>query len=234
MSEDKKLNILLAEDDKNLGTVLQAYLDAKGYKCTLCVNGKEAVDQYKEDQQNIGFIILDVMMPIMDGFSVAREIRETDQTTPILFLTAKTLQEDVMEGFNVGGDDYLTKPFHMDELLARIEAIIRRSGNKEEEEADAYTIGKYEFDVTRNILNFEGKDQKLTSKESSLLSLLCAHRNKTLDRSVALKKIWFDDSYFNARSMDVYVTKLRKYLKGDSSIEILNVHGVGFKLIAPE
>ena len=170
----------------------------------------------------------------MDGFSVAREIRETDQTTPILFLTAKTLQEDVMEGFNVGGDDYLTKPFHMDELLARIEAIIRRSGNKQEEEADAYTIGKYEFDVTRNILNFEGKDQKLTSKESSLLSLLCAHRNKTLDRSVALKKIWFDDSYFNARSMDVYVTKLRKYLKGDSSIEILNVHGVGFKLIAPE
>lgn len=228
--EKNKLNILLAEDDKNLGTVLKAYLDAKNYNCTLCVNGKEALEESKQNDYN--FIILDVMMPIMDGFSVAKAIRETDTEVPILFLTAKSLQEDVMEGFNAGGDDYLTKPFNMEELLARIEAILRRSqANKAPKQVDFYEIGKYSFDVTRHILSIDGNDQKLTSKEASLLELLCAHENQTLDRSEALKKIWFDDSYFNARSMDVYVTKLRKYLKGDPEIEILNVHGVGFKLI---
>lgn len=228
--ENKKLNILLAEDDKNLGTVLKAYLDAKGFHCTLCVNGKEALEHYKENE--FDFLILDVMMPVMDGFTLAKEIRETDTNVPILFLTAKSLQDDVMEGFNVGGDDYLTKPFHMDELLARIEAILRRSNNKKAaKNVDFYTIGNYKFDVVRHILSFDGVDQKLTSKEASLLELLCASKNETLDRSEALKKIWFDDSYFNARSMDVYVTKLRKYLKADPTIEILNVHGVGFKLI---
>ncbi len=228
--ENKKLNILLAEDDKNLGMVLKAYLDAKNYNCTLCVNGKEALDQYK--QEEFDFVILDVMMPVMDGFSVAREIRETDKVTPILFLTAKSLQEDVLEGFEVGADDYLSKPFHMDELLARIEAIIRRVDSKKfAKKVDFYTIGKYSFDVVRNILSIGGVDQKLTSKEAALLEMLCINVNETMDRSEALKKIWFDDSYFNARSMDVYVTKLRKYLKGDPMIEILNVHGVGFKLI---
>lgn len=231
--ENSSLNILLAEDDKNLGTVLKAYLDAKNYQCTLCVNGKEALEQYKEN--NFDFLIFDVMMPVMDGFTLAREIRETDTDTPILFLTAKSLQEDVMEGFEAGADDYLAKPFHMDELLARIEAILRRAQSKKSTKSvDSYTIGKYSFDVVRHILSFEGVDQKLTSKEASLLELLCANKNETLDRSEALKKIWLDDSYFNARSMDVYVTKLRKYLKGDPSIEILNVHGVGFKLITSD
>jgi len=228
--EDKNISILLAEDDKNLGTVLKAYLDAKHYNCTLCVNGKEALEHYKKDE--FDFIILDVMMPILDGFSVAREIRENDKDTPILFLTAKSLQEDVMEGFEVGADDYLSKPFHMDELLARLEAIMRRTDNKKTaKKVDSYVIGKYSFDVIRNILSIGGVDQKLTSKEAALLEMLCANVNETMDRSEALKKIWFDDSYFNARSMDVYVTKLRKYLKGDPTIEILNVHGVGFKLI---
>ena len=227
---DKKMNILLAEDDKNLGTVLKAYLDAKSYDCTLCVNGKEALEHYQQGE--FDFLILDVMMPVMDGFTLARTIRETDKSTPILFLTAKSLQEDVMEGFEVGADDYLSKPFHMDELLARIEAIFRRANSKKSNvNAESYVIGKYTFDTIRHILTFEGKDQKLTSKEAELLKLLCANENETLDRSEALKKIWLDDSYFNARSMDVYVTKLRKYLKGDPSIEILNVHGVGFKLI---
>lgn len=231
--EKNKLNILLAEDDKNLGTVLKAYLDAKNYQCTLCVNGKEALEAYKENE--FDFLILDVMMPIMDGFTLAREIREKDKITPILFLTAKSLQEDVMEGFNVGADDYLSKPFHMDELLARIEAILRRAqAKKSAKSADSYVIGKYSFDVTRHILSSDGQDHKLTSKEAALLEMLCANKNETLDRSEALKKIWLDDSYFNARSMDVYVTKLRKYLKGDSSIEILNVHGVGFKLITSD
>ena len=229
--KNEKINILLAEDDKNLGTVLKAYLDAKNYSCTLCVNGKEALDHYNKDE--FDFVILDVMMPVMDGFTVAKNIRENDKETPILFLTAKSLQEDVMEGFEVGADDYLSKPFHMDELLARMEAIIRRTeAKKTTKKVDSYVIGKYSFDVVRNILSIDGQDQKLTSKEAALLEMLCANVNETMDRSAALKKIWFDDSYFNARSMDVYVTKLRKYLKGDPSIEILNVHGVGFKLIS--
>lgn len=228
--EKSNIRILLAEDDKNLGTVLKAYLEAKNYKCTLCVNGKEALETFKKDE--FDFIILDVMMPIMDGFTTAKEIRETNTEVPVLFLTAKSLQEDVMQGFNVGGDDYLTKPFNMEELLARIEAILRRSKtSKAPKQVDFYDIGNYRFDVNRHILSIDGQDQKLTSKEAALLELLCASKNQTLDRSEALKKIWFDDSYFNARSMDVYVTKLRKYLKADPDIEILNVHGVGFKLI---
>jgi len=186
--EKNKLNILLAEDDKNLGTVLKAYLDAKNYQCTLCVNGKEALEAYKENE--FDFLILDVMMPIMDGFTLAREIREKDKITPILFLTAKSLQEDVMEGFNVGADDYLSKPFHMDELLARIEAILRRAqAKKSAKSADSYVIGKYSFDVTRHILSSDGQDHKLTSKEAALLEMLCANKNETLDRSEALKKI---------------------------------------------
>jgi DNA-binding response OmpR family regulator len=172
------------------------------------------------------------MMPIKDGFTLAREIRETDKNIPILFLTAKSLQEDKMEGFKIGADDYLTKPFSMEELLVRIEAILRRTqANKPNVNKEFFTIGKFTFDVTRHILSADGVSHKLTSKEAELLKMLCAKQNETLDRSEALKQIWHDDSYFNARSMDVYVTKLRKYLKSDPSIEILNVHGVGFKLI---
>jgi len=228
--ENEKMNILLAEDDKNLGTVLKAYLDAKNYKSTLCVNGQEALEEFNKESYD--FLILDVMMPILDGFSVAREIRSTNADIPILFLTAKSLQEDIMEGFNVGADDYITKPFHMEELLARIEAISKRTEKKKSlKKSNTYTIGKYTFDVVRNVLTADDGEQKLTSKEAALLELLCLNMNETMDRSEALKKIWLDDSYFNARSMDVYVTKLRKYLKGDPGIEILNVHGIGFKLI---
>jgi len=228
--EKKDIKILLAEDDKNLGTVLKAYLDAKKYKTTLCVNGQEALEEYQKGEYD--FLILDVMMPIKDGFTLAREIRETDKNIPILFLTAKTLQEDKMEGFKIGADDYLSKPFSMEELLVRIEAILRRTqANKPNKNKEFFTIGKFRFDVTRHILSTEGDSHKLTSKEAELLKMLCAKKNETLDRSEALKQIWHDDSYFNARSMDVYVTKLRKYLKSDPTIEILNVHGVGFKLI---
>lgn len=228
--EQQEIKILLAEDDKNLGTVLKAYLDAKKFKTTLRVNGLEALDEFNKGEYD--FLILDVMMPVKDGFTLAREIRETNKDIPILFLTAKSLQEDKMEGFKIGADDYLTKPFSMEELLVRIEAILRRTqAHKESTNKEFFTIGKFSFDVTRHILSADGESQKLTSKEAELLKMLCARRNETLDRSEALKKIWHDDSYFNARSMDVYVTKLRKYLKSDPSIEILNVHGVGFKLI---
>jgi DNA-binding response OmpR family regulator len=226
--EKQDIKILLAEDDKNLGTVLKAYLEAKKYSTTLRVNGQEALEEYQKEKYD--FLILDVMMPVKDGFTLAREIRETDSEIPILFLTAKSLQEDKMAGFNIGADDYLTKPFSMEELLVRMEAILRRTQSHKVNKA-FFNIGKFSFDVTRHILSADGVNQKLTSKEAELLKMLCSKQNETLDRSEALKEIWHDDSYFNARSMDVYVTKLRKYLKSDPSIEILNVHGVGFKLI---
>ena len=227
-----KTKILLAEDDKNLGSVLKAYLEAKGYTTTLCMDGKEALETFKRNE--FDFCILDIMMPIMDGFTLAKEIRKLDKHIPFLFLTAKSMQEDKVHGFELGADDYLTKPFSMEELLLRIKAIRRRieENSKAKPENNFFTFGKYKFDHNRQILEVDGKQQKLTSKEADLLKLLCQNMNSVLDRSVALNKIWFDDSYFNARSMDVYITKLRKYLKDDPDVELINVHGVGFKLVA--
>jgi two-component system OmpR family response regulator len=172
-------------------------------------------------------------MPVKDGFTLAKEIRSIDKKVPILFLTAKSMKEDKLKGFEIGGDDYLTKPFNMEELLARMEAILRRSATEEKKgpEGDTYKLGKLEFNFVRQILSGGKEEVKLTSKESALLKLLCQNLNEVVDRSVALNKIWFDDSYFNARSMDVYITKLRKYLKMDPTVELINVHGVGFKLV---
>ena len=226
----EKQKVLLAEDDKNLGTILQSYLIAKGFPTDLCVNGEEAFNCFKKDEYNI--CILDVMMPIKDGFTLAKDIRAIDKEIPILFLTAKTLQEDRLKGFEIGADDYISKPFSMEELLMRMKAILRRSGqNANLSKNSIYKLGKLVFDYNRQLLAFGDTDQKLTSKEAELLKLLCENLNQVLDRSEALNKIWFDDSYFNARSMDVYVTKLRKYLKSDPNVELLNVHGVGFKLV---
>jgi DNA-binding response OmpR family regulator len=172
------------------------------------------------------------MMPVMDGFTLAEKIRSKDDEIPMLFLTAKSLQEDKLKGFNLGADDYMTKPLSMEELLARMKAILRRSHEGEEEKDQRiFNIGKFEFDYDRQVLKSGGEEKKLTSKESDLLKLLAQHANDTLDRTEALKKIWHDDSYFNARSMDVYIAKLRKYLKDDPGIELINVHGVGFRLI---
>jgi len=229
--EKTKIKILLAEDDKNLGTILKAYLEAKGFPTSLCVNGKEAYILYK--RQNFDFCIIDVMMPVMDGFTLAKEIRKNNSTIPILFLTAKSLQEDKLKGFEIGADDYITKPFSMEELLVRMKAILRRTGDSQgpDNEKSIFQIGEYFFDYTRQLLTHKNKEQKLTSKEADLLKLLCINANKVMDRSVALKHIWRDDSYFNARSMDVYITKLRKYLKSDPTVELFNVHGVGFKLV---
>ena len=230
--EQPPLKILLAEDDKNLGSILKAFLEAKGYPARLCVNGNEALQEYKKNAYD--FCIVDVMMPVMDGFTLAKEIRIIDKKIPILFLTAKSMQEDKLKGFEVGADDYLTKPFNMEELLARIKAIYRRLEEKEEGAGrdNIYTVGTLRFEYNHQLLISPEKEVRLTSKESELLKLLCEHKNDTVDRSLALTRIWHDDSYFNARSMDVYITKLRKYLKVDPSIELMNVHGVGFKLIA--
>ena len=178
--------------------------------------------------------ILDIMMPEMDGLTLAREIRKMNPDIPVIFLTAKNQKEDVIEGFKTGADDYITKPFSMEELLYRIEAILRRVHqnlllHKKEE---IYSIGEYSFDTLKQLLTHKGQTIKLTTKESELLELLCRHKNEILERNYALKAIWIDDNYFNARSMDVYITKLRKYLKKDSSVKILNVHGKGYKLLA--
>lgn len=229
--DNEKVKVLLAEDDKNLGTILKSYLEAKGYPATLCVNGQEAFIEFNKNEYD--FCIVDVMMPVKDGFSLAKDIRNIDKKVPILFLTAKSMQADKLKGFEIGADDYLTKPFNMEELLARMEAILRRIRVEEKEgpEGDVYKLGKMEFNVVRQTLGMGKEEVKLTSKESALLKLLCQNLNEVVDRSVALNKIWLDDSYFNARSMDVYITKLRKYLKMDPSVELLNVHGVGFKLV---
>lgn len=230
---ENKINVLLAEDDRNLGSILKSYLEAKGFPTTLCDNGKVALDAFKKNEFN--FCIFDVMMPVMDGFTLAKEVRKLDKKVPLLFLTAKTMQEDKLEGFELGADDYITKPFSMEELLLRLKAILRRSNMEDSKHVNhIYKFGKYTFDYDHQLLSIGKKQEKLTSKEAELLRLLCDHLNEVLDRTVALNKIWYDDSYFNARSMDVYITKLRKFLKDDSNVELINVHGVGFKLVAPQ
>jgi len=225
------VNVLLAEDDKNLGMILKSYLTAKGYPTTLCLNGQEAYDEFIKGGYT--FCIVDIMMPVKDGFTLAKEIRLMDKKVPILFLTAKTMQEDKLRGFEIGADDYITKPFSMEELLMRMKAIMRRfaDGASAEIASNIFRIGLFVFDYNRQILRSDHEEFRLTSKEAELLKMLCENVNKVLDRSLALKKIWLDDSYFNARSMDVYITKLRKYLKSDPGIELVNVHGIGFKLV---
>lgn len=225
----EKYKLLLAEDDENLGKLLNTFLEAKGYKTELVDTGKKAVEQAAQNKYD--FIILDVMMPEMDGFEAATEIRSWNKDVPILFLTAKSLKEDKLKGFNIGADDYLTKPFSMEELLARLQAILKRTQTAKPEESRHETLGDSVFDLTTRMLNIGGKDVQLTTKEAQLLNMLIKSQDDHLDRQVALRAVWGDDNYFNGRSMDVYITKLRKILKDDEKIQILNVHGKGFKLI---
>jgi DNA-binding response OmpR family regulator len=224
------IRILLAEDDSNLGILLKNYLTAKNYKTTLFINGSLALEAFSKESFNL--CILDIMMPEMDGLTLAKEIRLTNPDVPIIFLTAKNQKEDIIEGFKSGADDYITKPFSMEELLYRIEAILRRTTNTiVNKKGESYVIGGYSFDPLKQILSYTDQPIKLTTKESELLELLCRHGNEILERNFALKTIWIDDNYFNARSMDVYITRLRKYLRKDPAVKILNVHGRGYKLI---
>ena len=216
---EEKTKILLCEDDENLGTLLCEYLIAKGYDAVLCPDGEVGFREFQKDKYDI--CILDVMMPKKDGFTLAGEIRQINSQVPIIFLTARVQKEDVLEGFDKGADDYITKPFSMEELVKRVEAILRK-------------IGKYMFDTQKQLLTIGTKQTKLTTKENELLSLLCSHANEILKRNDALRTIWIDDNYFNARSMDVYITKLRKHLKDDDQVEIINIHGQGYKLIIPD
>ncbi len=226
---EKKIRVMLAEDDENLGLLLREYLIAKGYETDLFPDGDAAYKGFRKNQYDL--CILDVMMPKKDGFTLAMDIRMLNTDIPIIFLTAKTLKDDVIEGFKIGADDYMTKPFSMEELLFRIEAILRRTVGEGDTTQSVFKLGKYIFDSRKQTLS-DGKEQtKLTTKEAELLRLLCVNANKVLERNFALKTIWVDDNYFNARSMDVYITKLRKHLKDEENIEIINVHGKGYKLI---
>jgi len=226
-----EIKILLAEDDENLGSLLKEYMVAKKYNTDWFPNGEIAYKNFVKRHYDL--CILDVMMPMKDGYTLAKEIRMTNNEIPIIFLTAKTLKEDILEGFKAGCDDYITKPFSMEELLYRIEAVLRRSSRHGKFNAQKeFAIGKYHFDTEKQLLTVGKKTFKLTTKETELLKLLCLNKNSVLERNFALKTIWIDDNYFNARSMDVYIAKLRKYLKEDPSVEIINIHGKGFKLLA--
>lgn len=211
--------------------LVREYLQAKGYDAELYLDGEAGYKAFMRTKFDM--CLLDVMMPKMDGFTLAREIRMVNAEVPIIFLTAKNLKDDILEGFKLGADDYLTKPFSMDELVYRMEAILRRVKVKSTRNVTQYQLGKFLFDTQRQILSLGDKQTKLTTKECELLTMLCAHSNDVLERELALKTIWIDDNYFNARSMDVYITKLRKHLKDDPSIEINNVHGKGYRLIVP-
>lgn len=228
--------ILLVEDDQNFGDVLRSYLEMHDYDVTLATDGMMGLESYNNGEFDL--CIFDVMMPKKDGFTLAKEIREKDTEMPIIFLTAKTMKEDVLEGFKIGADDYISKPFNSEELLFRIQAILKRSQQKADprEEIKEFIIGKYHFNFPLRILTFdqgteEEEKEKLSPKEAQLLRMFAMYMNDILPRSEALTKIWGEDNYFTARSMDVFVTKLRKYLKKDENIEIVNIHGNGFQLL---
>ena len=228
----KPIKILVAEDDPNLSLLLCDYLKLLGYDTVHAGDGKEGWITFL--QGNIDMCILDVMMPKKDGFALAADIRAINSEVPIIFLTAKSMKEDILQGFKLGADDYLSKPFSMEELLYRIESILRRVRGKKSKDVVTYQIGGFTFDAQKQTLIFEGEIKKLTTKESELLNLLAANANNILERNFALKTIWVDDNYFNARSMDVYITKLRKLLKDDQNVAIINIHGKGYKLIMPQ
>lgn len=224
--------ILLVEDDPNLGSLLQDYLQLKGnYEVTLAEDGEQGLACFT--QQAFDLCILDVMMPKKDGFTLGKDIRAIDPHVPIIFATAKAMIEDKSEAFTLGGDDYITKPFRIEELLLRINALLKRVVNAEPktEEQNKFKIGSYLFDYQNQIIHHDDVQQKVSTKEADLLRLLCLRKNQVLTREEALISIWHDDNYFNGRSMDVFLSKLRKYLKEDSKVEIVNVHGKGYKLI---
>jgi DNA-binding response OmpR family regulator len=222
--------ILLVEDDPNLGFMVQEHLQLNGYEVTLCVNGKDGLAAFEKGHFDL--CLADIMMPQMDGFTFAGHIRRQDPDVPLIFLTAKSLKEDKIEGFKIGCDDYITKPFSVEELLLRIQAVLRRAqGTNQDDGRVEFEIGRFTFNSSKQILIGKNQTIKLTSRESELLRLLCLHLNRTLERNMALRQIWGDESYFSGRSMDVFVSKLRKYLKDDPRVEIINVHGKGYKLI---
>lgn len=231
MQKSKK-QILLLEDDTNLGFILTEHLEMNGFAVQLCNNGVDGLSVFRKNKFSL--CLVDVMMPKKDGFTFVKEIRQHDQQIPIIFLTAKSLKEDRIEGLKIGADDYITKPFSMEELLLRINAVLKRSikNGRDDETPKEFTIGKILFDVRKSQLKIgEKKKISLTTKETDLLAVLCNHKNSVVDREQILNVVWNNDSYYSARSMDVYVSKLRKYLKDEPKISIVNIHGKGYKLL---
>ena len=223
-----KQRILLVEDDENLGYVIQDLLSMNGYKVHLARDGKEGLLFFNKSKYDL--CLIDVMMPKKDGFELAEDIQKVNNCVPLVFLTARNQKEDKIKGLKLGADDYITKPFDSDEFLLRVKAILRRSSTKKNNSDKEYKIGEYTFTPSTLILSKDNDSRRLTKKESALLKLLCEHKGKILERDVVSNLIWGDDSYFVGRSMDVFITRLRKYLKDDSAISITNIHGVGFRL----
>ncbi len=221
--------IFLLEDDLNFGSVLCAYLEINDFDVVWVNDGKKAIKEFRKKTYNI--CILDVMLPNIDGFTVAREIKKLNKNVPLIFLTAKNMKQDMLEGFSIGADDYITKPFDSEVLLCKINAILNRKNLFAKEKITEFSIGKLHFDSRLRILSSNNSQQKLSPKEADLLKLLCENKNEILQREIALKTIWKDDNYFTTRSMDVYITKLRKYLKKDSGLELVNIHGSGYRLL---
>ena len=231
--ENTKPKIVLCEDDTNLCMVLKNYLELNDYDVTLERDGKLGLAAFQREKFDI--CLLDVMMPNMDGFTLAEEIRDVNPDVPLFFLSAKTMKDDIIQGYKLGADDYITKPFDSEVLLHKIKAILKRNEEMHREEVNAeYDLGKYHFNPRLRELSVGGKVQTLSPKENELLKMLSEYKNDLLSREIALKKIWGSDTYFNGRSMDVYIAKLRKYLKEDSAIEIVNIHGNGFRLVVTE
>lgn len=224
-----KTSILLVEDERNFATILKDFLKMNGYDVTLCENGELGWSVFNEELFDL--CIIDVMMPKKDGFTLATEIKNVKPNTPIIFLTAKTLRDDVIKGYSIGADDYVTKPFDSEVLLYKIKAVLNRKLKDKEEKQTQYKIGKFNFDVKMRVLKNENLEIKLSPKEGALLELLCEHINNVLPREKALKQIWKEDTYFNARSMDVYIVKLRKHLSSDTKISINNIHSNGYSLM---
>lgn len=231
--EKRKYKVLLCEDDTNLGMVLKNYLELNDFDVVLERDGRLGLAAFQREKFDI--CLLDVMMPNMDGFKLAEEIRDIDPDMPLFFLSAKTMKEDIIQGYKLGADDYITKPFDSEVLLHKIRAILKRNEELHKESSNAeYDLGKYHFNPRLRQLGWNGTVQTLSPKENELLKMLCEYKNDLLPRETALKKIWGSDTYFNGRSMDVYIAKLRKYLKQDSNIEIVNIHGNGFRLVVKE
>lgn len=223
------IHIFLLEDDLSFGAVLKSYLELNDYKVTWADDGLKAMEQFLTG--NFQICILDVMLPHIDGFSIGKEIRRLNPHIPLVFLTAKTMKEDILKGYGIGADDYITKPFDTEVLLCKIRAIVKRNGIEPATQQELFAIGDYEFNHRLRQITYHGSIQNLSPKEAGLLKLLCLHKNELLPREKALTEIWGDDGYFTTRSMDVYITRLRKYLSADHRIEIRNIHGSGFMLI---
>lgn len=228
---EKTIKILLVEEDKNLGVILKSFLTVKGFPTVLIHEGKEALERFKKEA--FDFIILDTVLSNIDGYSLAKKLKDFDKEIPIVFLSSKTSRSDVSKGFEVGADDFITKPFSIDELLERVKAICKRTVFRTKNK-HVFQLASYTFDGIRHVLIRNGIEKKLTNRELDLLFLFCEYKNRIVERSIALQRIWHQENYFNARNMDVYINKIRKLFKEDPNVELQNIHGVGYRLVVKE